>query len=374
MTNSSQQQNPIIDELSLRSPDLVAVLGQRDCAALLLEVLPRTYPPAEVARHGGARPWELAGLWLLNSARNFEALSVFWALYQQMVAAQAGTARVHKGTPLVWISQCYSNLGFAVHAKRYLMLTLCEDALREDGVVSPDTTGVYFRLVWGHGLPDGELRRYARRFFELSQELPQEAAFPEALLQHVDDGWLTEVPSPREASVYLVSPAYVDHLVHQLGDGTGLGLEVLAEYLMSCMPGCRTKRRQRSRSTDYDIVCSMDGFEVDFRSELGRYFVCECKDWASPAGFTVMAKFCRVLDSTKSRFGVLFSKSGLSGEARGEYAANEQQKIFQDRGIVIVLLDQSDIERVAKGSNLVQLLRARYEAVRLDLRASRDAG
>ena len=66
-------------------------------------------------------------------------------------------------------------------------------------------------------------------------------------------------------------------------------------------------RRKRSWSTDYDIVCSMEGFEVDFRSELG-YFVCECKDWNQPADFSVMAKFCRVLDSTKSRFGVLFKE------------------------------------------------------------------
>jgi hypothetical protein len=56
----------------------------------------------------------------------------------------------------------------------------------------------------------------------------------------------------------------------------------------------------------------MAGMDVDFRSELGRYFVCECKDWKGPADFASMAKFCRVLDSTKSRFGILFSKNGIS--------------------------------------------------------------
>jgi hypothetical protein len=103
--------------------------------------------------------------------------------------------------PLVWISDCFQQLGFPVHAKLYLMLTLCEDALRENGLVSPDTTGIYFRLVWGQGLPDEDLRRYAARFYELAQEIPQDAVFPEALLQRVDDGWLTELPSANEASV-----------------------------------------------------------------------------------------------------------------------------------------------------------------------------
>ncbi len=117
----------------------------------------------------------------------------------------------------------------------------------------------------------------------------------------------------------------------------------------------------------------MEGFEVDFRSELGRYFVCECKDWKEAADFTVMAKFCRVLDSTKSRFGVLFSKSGISGVGDSKFAEREQLKLFQDRGIVIVVLNLNDLEDVAKGANLIQMLRQRYEAVQLDLRGFGDA-
>jgi len=42
-------------------------------------------------------------------------------------------------------------------------------------------------------------------------------------------------------------------------------------------------------------------------------------------------------------------------------------KVFQDRGIVIVVLDRTDIEQVAEGANLISLLRGRYEAIRLDL-------
>ena len=118
----------------------------------------------------------------------------------------------------------------------------------------------------------------------------------------------------------------------------------------------------------------MDGLDVDFRSELGRYFVCECKDWASPADFTTMAKFCRVLDSTKSRFGLLFSSSGITGGGKTVFAEREQLKVFHDRGIVIVVLDREDVQAVAGGKNLISLLRDRYEAVRLDIRAPSDAG
>lgn len=358
--------DPIVKELAGLDSGLPAILDERDSASRLLELLPTKYSPSALATEAGARAWELVGLWFLNTGRAHEALALFSRLYKQMMAGQ-DSARINKGLPLVWLSECYHRLGCPVLAKRYLMLTLCEDALRENGTVSPNTTGAYFRLVWRQGLSDSELKRYAKSFFDLAQANQAEAKFPEALLQRVDDRWQTEAPSAGEFGRYVVSPAYVRYLIDSLGDGSGNALECLAEYLMACMPGCRTKRRQRSRSTDYDIVCSMEGLDVDFRSELGRYFVCECKDWKDPADFTVMAKFCRVLDSTKSKFGVLFSKTGISGSSKTEFAAREQLKVFQDRGVVIVVVDLSDLETVAAGGNLIQLLRDKYEAVRLDL-------
>jgi hypothetical protein len=255
------------------------------------------------------------------------------------------------------------------------MLTLCEDAIRENGAVSPENSGIYFRLVWLHGVPERELLRFAGRFNELAVANPERAKFPEWILQQVDQAWITELPSPSEAGVYVVNPLYVICLLQTLGEGSGTELELLAEYLLSCMPGCRTTRRQRSGSTDYDIICAMEGFEVDFRSELGRYFVCECKDWDKPADFTAMAKFCRVLDSTKSRFGILFAKTGISGQGQSRYAEREQLKVFQDRGVVIVVVDKKDLEYVAAGAHFTQMLREKYEMVRLDLRPSaRDAG
>jgi hypothetical protein len=362
--------NPVLEELQSEiqgSDELVAALEVRDAGQRLITLLPKLYGDGRIKESSSFRAWELCGVQLMNSNRIYEALGVFWELYQHMLRAQTDAKRIHKGMPLCWIGECFTRLDFPVHAKRYLMLTWCEDAISQRGSVSPETTGAYFRLAWGYGLPDEELRRYATRFFDLSEEMPTEAIFPEALLQRADDAWLTELPSGREASAYRINPQYPHHLLAQLGGGTGEALELLSEYLMSCMPGCRTRRRQKTPSTDYDIVCGMEGFQVDFRSELGRYFVCECKDWQSPADFTVMAKFCRVLDSTKSRFGILFSKNGITGAGDSEFAEREQLKVFHDRGIVIVVLDLSELEQVAAGANLTALLRQKYETVRLDV-------
>src|SRR2546428_7853372 len=211
------------------------------------------------------------------------------------------------------------------------------------------------RLFSGNGLKPSQKRPcFQKHYFNVSTTIG-----------------VTAVPSAAEAFFYLASEGYVRWLLSQLGSPDGTALEFLADYLMSCMPGCRTRRRARSGSTDYDVVCSMEGSEVDFRSELGRYFVVESKDWAEPAGFTTMAKLCRVLDSSKAKFGILLSKNGISGVARTTDAAREQLKVYQDRGIVVVVLSLEDLGSIAEGASLIALLRKRYEAVRPDLQEIR---
>jgi hypothetical protein len=113
----------------------------------------------------------------------------------------------------------------------------------------------------------------------------------------------------------------------------------------------------------------MEGAELDFRSELGRYFVCECKDLENDrVDTTTMAKFSRILDSTKARFGVIFTTQGITGEGQTKDAEREQLKVFQDRGMVIVVVNRQDIVKIAGGTNFISMLREKYERVRLDLR------
>lgn len=364
--------NSLAGEVQQKVPrELQDHLIARDGAALLCKRLPEFFKPEQIIEPGDEqRIWELIGLYYFNQdkPRNFEAMNIFLALYNHMLQGQQQLRKqVHKGMPLLWAGECCAMSGYAVLRKRYLMLALCEDAIRGSGYISPENTGVYFRLVWRLGMNDTLLKRYAEECHQLAKTHPKEAWHPEWILQHLDQDWLTEFPTPAEANFYIANAFYVNTLLSRLGDSDGTVLEQLAEYIMLCMPGCRTSRRKRSMSTDYDIVCSMEGFEVDFRSELGRYFVCECKDWTKPADYTAMAKFCRVLDSVKSKFGVLFSRSGISGAGDSRYAEREQLKVFQDRGMVIVTVDEDDLRRVASGENFVNILRRKYERVRLDL-------
>jgi hypothetical protein len=339
----------------------------RSSAVDLIKSLAQTFCPAKVAEVGPIqRTWELVGLVYKSNRRFAEALDTFRQLYDHMLVAQEESdKRYSKGMPLVWMSECYSALGYPFTAHRHLMLTLVEDAINGGGEVTRET-GSYPRLVWSGLLSEVELQRYAREAQGRYLSHQSEALYPEWVLQELDRDWITQAPTPQEAAVFAANSRYLDRLVSRLGDKTGKTLEAIADYVMSCMPGCRTARRRTSLSTDYDIVCSMEGIETDFRSELGRYFVCECKDMQK-AAITDLTKFCYVLDSLKSRFGILFSKHGISGEGTTQYAAREQLKVFQNRGIVIVVIDKEDLDRLSKGTNFISLLRRKYEEVRLDL-------
>lgn len=360
----------LIDKVN---PAWLDLLNNPGGAAALRIELPSKLPSEKVAKDGTDERaiWDLIGYFYRHNQRWYDAIAIYLSMYYHFLNLQSSLGEwVPKGLPLVWVADCYSSLGFATLSKRYLMLTLMEDAISMKGKIDPIQTGSYFRLAWRHGLTDKEIEKYSVGAYRKQTDNPNESMFPEWVLQELDNDWIVEVPSPNEASYYIANEIYIKHLIDGLGDSTGKTLERLAEYLLSCIPGCRTSRRERTESTDYDVLCSLQGPDIDFRSELGRYFVVECKDWTDhPVDFGSFAKFCRVLDSVKSRFGIIFSKQGITGEGRTSSAEREQLKVFQDRGMVIIVVNRSDIDYLSGGGNMIALLKNKYEKVRLDLKA-----
>ena len=352
-----------------------SVCVDQDSVVRLLEDLREHIAPSDLAPSTEKNSlqcdvWSFFDVLLMLQGKVHQALEVFDALYARMLGYQAATGnRIHKGLPLFHMSQCHQSLGWTVHAKRYMMLALCEDAVSGKGDLNLRDTGSYGRLAWFYGLSDQQIRHYAELAHAEYETNRAESAMPEWILQQLDQNWKTEIPSAQEAGVYRIARPYCEFLMARLGAGDGKDLERLAEYLVSAMPGCRTYRRARTHSTDHDVVASVEGPIADFRSELGRYFACECKDKEEDkASFPEVAKFCRVLDSVKAKFGIVFCPTGHSGAGKAVDADREILKVYQDRGIVIVVMDRDDLQRVDDGANFVSMLREKYEAVRLDLR------
>ena len=166
--------------------------------------------------------WEVVGSFYRKEQRFHDALAIYSKLYDHLLAAQ-NVARTWcmKGTPLVWMSDCYAAMGCTAISQRYLMLTLVENAIAGRGDVSPTETGVYFRLVWRGWLSDAELKRYASKIYHLHETSPQEALYPEWVLQQLDRDWITRAPTPHEAGVFASNPRYIEHLIRCLGDPSG---------------------------------------------------------------------------------------------------------------------------------------------------------
>lgn len=353
---------------------LLPLLREQDGAYRLARELPDLVTHDQVSPYGPrATVWECLGQYYLECNRPHEALPVFEQLYEHMLKAQAKQdARVGKGTPLVRISDCHLALGRIAHAKRFLMLTLCEDAISHRGDIRPQATGVYYRVVWGFGLSDPYLRRWATECYRRYQCDEKLYRFPENLLLDLDQEWMVESPAQAELGICLSSGTYVEHMLSQTRAQTkqktdGKALERLCQYLVSCIPGYRTRRDVISKGAQLDVVGVYEGPPSGFRSEEGKCLIAECKDWARKADVGVMLRLAAAMDAARSGIGLLFSTEGISGQDEERWAAREQQKFFQRGGKIILVVEPGDIERVAQGVSFLSILREKYEALRFDL-------
>ena len=240
-SSSSPKEPEWLGELrSLAKPEWLEALQSPEGGALLTDILPKAIPADKLAVFGTPerRIWELVGLYFRANQRWHDAIAIYSSLYRLLLLEQARTTfRIHKGMPLVWIADCYLYLGNLPLSKRYLMLTLVEDAITMLGSVDPARTGSYFRLAWRHGVSDAEINRYAKEAFNLFRSDPLSGDFPEFILQDLDKNWNVEIPTPNDMGLYTTNTIYLAHLVERLGEATGTTLERLADYLLSCVPG-----------------------------------------------------------------------------------------------------------------------------------------
>jgi len=253
-------------------------------------------------------------------------------------------------------------------AEFYLMLTLIEDSISESGKVK-EAGGVLWRLAATNGWTKSKVADWFKAAFTKKSFYDDLGWCPEAVLQEMGSDWQLSLPAIEESVCWFPNQFFCRLLIDNLGskgaDG-GKTLERLAAYLMACMPGTRVKRRVITTSTDLDVFCSIEGVMTDFRQELGRQWICECKD-TDVVGFTAVAKFARVLDSSKCKSGVLFTRNRVSGDGEYRWAHQEICRLYQQHGIVIMVIDLDDMKAAAEGQSFLSLLRNRYEHVRHDL-------
>lgn len=67
-------------------------------------------------------------------------------------------------------------------------------------------------------------------------------------------------------------------------------------------------------------------------------------------------KFSSVLRAAKFRFGIIFSRYGISGRSDLEDAKRELLKL-KEGGVIVLVITESNLQEVAKGANFFSMLR-----------------
>jgi hypothetical protein len=123
--------------------------GAASLAAKIPELLKHEDYIGEINESLAHSLWNTIGYYYRKKGRWNDALNIYLAEYIETMKAQMILERqIHKGTALCWASDVFTVFGCPVLAKRFIMLTLCEDAIANCGIVLPADTGVYFRLKW----------------------------------------------------------------------------------------------------------------------------------------------------------------------------------------------------------------------------------
>lgn len=151
---------------------------------------------------------------------------------------------------------------------------------------------------------------------------------------------------------------------------SGDALEVLAAYLLSHVVGCFPVRRSETLDFENDLVIRNLSRHVSPALDvLGRYFLVECKNWKHTVGTHEIAYFANRIRYGRLKFGVLFAREGISGDAEdGEFGENARfmiHRTYHQDGIVVAVVTATDLQRICDGkeSTLSMLLR-RHDEVR----------
>jgi Holliday junction resolvase-like predicted endonuclease len=145
-----------------------------------------------------------------------------------------------------------------------------------------------------------------------------------------------------------------------VNDNAGLILEELAKVFLESPYLKLNKERRRCENGEIDLDFTVKRFEATLFYEFSYLLIVECKNWSKKAGAPEIRVFCSKMRDVRSNVGILFSKNGITKDAR---------RIVRDAWlrdeIVVIVLDFVDLDGVINGLyNLYEIIKRKYLAVR----------
>lgn len=152
-------------------------------------------------------------------------------------------------------------------------------------------------------------------------------------------------------------------------DEKGKTLESLAQFLFDSVPSLRCKYRNlQTRSSEIDLVIEYNRSkgEMPLFDELGRYCLVECKNWSKPVGVGPVRDFMGKLDKCKVKFGIIFSKNGVTGVDSGADALREIQSRYDRDGVFLLVFSLEELKGISNSKDFCDALDFKADGLRFD--------
>jgi hypothetical protein len=131
----------------------------------------------------------------------------------------------------------------------------------------------------------------------------------------------------------------------------GTTLEDLAQYLFSLLPGCIPERNVRDTALAYEsdiVVRNLYKENNSIVDMFGRYFLVECKNWDKRIDVEAVGYFLFRMRMLHSKFGVIFSRKGITGSKSDEASRALIRRNYHEDGSICVVLDANDLNQLSK--------------------------
>lgn len=290
--------------------------------------------------------------------------------------------QIYKAGIAAHLSDIYYSSGDKGAALRWALLAQAEDAL-----VSHFDGGAKHRLETILGMGQPELHAYNNIASENMRALKNDGqedwsespAFAEDVLMRFAlkfPEYSHLLAQNSRVVEFPLSQAYFSALVDRIDAPTsaekGHILEDIASYLFLLIPGWIPRRNilEETSAFETDMVVSNLILASNLRAELlGRDFLVECKNWKKSVGTNQVGYFLYRMRLTHTKFGIIFAKKNITGEKNDNEdkraAASLIRKAFHEDGNICIVIDYSDIKRLAGKETLFwSLLLERINRVR----------
>lgn len=148
----------------------------------------------------------------------------------------------------------------------------------------------------------------------------------------------------------------------------GITLEKLGVYLLDCVIPFKVTHDEKTPINQLDGLIEVLPFKGHnpFLSEIGRFFLGECKNENESVGITHVSKIQNNLSKHRMNLAVLFSRKNIAGAGKFEGAQGEVISAFRANGERILCIPFDDLKTICTAKiNFLSYLKEKDKELRL---------